>query len=108
MFPLVLVIGGAVSIYFSGETNLWNTTKVNPPWKYLAAFGLLAAAGIAGAMLSGISIFLPGLLLIFFIYPAWEDIKKIKAIKVSLRGINAIAGGMITAAAIVLVAGVIV
>ena len=188
IFPLVLVIGGAVSIFFSGQTNLWNTTKVNPPWKYLAAFGLLALSGIAGAilsdnrliqlfesfyrygylvfgggqvvvpvmygelvilreyltsqqfltgfglvqglpgpmfsfaafagglavsdhgillqiagaMLSGISIFLPGLLLIFFIYPVWEDIKKIKAIKISLRGINAIAGGMITAAAVLL------
>ncbi|MDA7951109.1 MAG: chromate efflux transporter [Pirellulaceae bacterium] len=57
---------------------------------------------IVGALVSGIAIFLPGLLLIYFIYPVWENVKKIQAIKISLKGINAVAGGMITAAAIIL------
>ncbi len=54
------------------------------------------------ALLSGIAIFLPGTLLIFFIYPVWEELKNIKAVKVSLKGINAVAGGLIAAAAILL------
>ena len=52
--------------------------------------------------IGGIGIFLPGLLLIYFIYPIWEKLKQIKAIKISLRGINAIAAGLISVAAIVL------
>lgn len=63
----------------------------------LGPFGQAAAA-----LLSGIAIFLPGTLLIFFIYPIWEELKNIKAVKVSLKGINAVAGGLIAAAAILL------
>lgn len=54
------------------------------------------------ALLSGIGIFLPGLLLIYFVYPIWENLKKIKGIKVSLKGINAVAGGLIFIAAVIL------
>jgi chromate transporter len=54
------------------------------------------------ALLSGIGIFLPGLLLIYFVYPVWENLKKIKGIKVSLKGINAVAGGLIFIAAVIL------
>ncbi len=188
IFPLVLIIGGIVSIIASKEKNLWNQVKINPPWRYLIAFGIFAigsilltfvsdnriahlfesfyrygylvigggqvvvplmyselvevngfmtnqefltgfglvqglpgpmfsfsayAGGMAarggsalnqilGAMVSGIGIFLPGLLLIYFIYPIWENLKKIKGIKISLKGITAVAGGLITVAAIVL------
>ena len=51
-----------------------------------------AAAGAAG-------IFLPGLLLIFFVYPVWDAVRNIRAIRIFLPGVNAVAGGMITAAA---------
>lgn len=54
------------------------------------------------ALISGIGIFLPGLLLIYFVYPIWENLKKIKGIKVSLKGINAVAGGLIFIAAVIL------
>ena len=57
---------------------------------------------IIGAAAGGAGIFLPGVLLIFFIYPVWEKIKKIRAIKISLKGVNAVAGGMISAAAVIL------
>ncbi|MBN2665134.1 MAG: chromate efflux transporter [Bacteroidales bacterium] len=57
---------------------------------------------VSGALAGGVGIFLPGLLLIYFIYPVWEDIKKIRAVKISLKGINAVAGGMIAIAAIIL------
>ncbi len=188
IFPLVLLIGGAVSVMLSKEKNLWNHVKLNPPWPYLVAFlsfaigslslavlfpeslaalferfyrygylvfgggqvvvpvmhtelveiknfmtnqefltgyglvqglpgpmfsfsayaGGMAARGVStfhqvmGSVLAGIAIFLPGLLLIYFVYPIWENMKKIKGIKVSLKGINAVAGGLISASAIML------
>ena len=188
IYPIVLIIGGAVSVATSKEKNLWNRVKLNPPWRYLTTFGIFAfgsllltlvsknrilhlfesfyrygylvigggqvvvplmyselvevnqymtnqefltgfglvqglpgpmfsfsayAGGMAargggavtqvlGAIAGGIGIFLPGLLLIYFIYPIWENLKKIKGIKISLRGITAVAGGLITVAAIIL------
>lgn len=188
IYPLVLILGGAVSIITSKEKDLWNRVKLSPPWKYLIAFGIFAigsllltfiwdnkiihlfesfyrygylvigggqvvvplmyselvevnqymtnqefltgfglvqglpgpmfsfsayAGGMAarggsvltqvlGAIAGGIGIFLPGLLLIYFIYPIWENLKKIKGIKISLKGITAVAGGLITVAAIIL------
>ncbi len=57
---------------------------------------------ILGAAIGGIGIFLPGLLLIFFVYPVWEKLREIKGIKVSLKGITAVASGLIAAAAVIL------
>lgn len=188
IYPLVLILGGVVSIITSGEKQLWNHVKLNPPWKYLIGFGIFAggsllltfvwdnriihlfesfyrygylvigggqvvvplmyselvevnqymtnqefltgfglvqglpgpmfsfsayAGGMAarggstftqilGAMAGGIGIFLPGILLIYFVYPIWENLKKIRGIKVSLRGITAVAGGLISVSAIIL------
>lgn len=188
IFPLVLIIGGLVSVTTSRKKNLWNYVKLNPPWPYLIVFGIFAlgsiglafiwdnrilnlfesfyrygylvfgggqvvipvmhselvqvnqfmtnqefltgyglvqglpgpmfsfsayAGGMAargsstlvqvlGSIAGGIGIFLPGLLLIYFIYPIWENLKKIKGIKVSLKGINAVAGGLIAVSAIIL------
>lgn len=188
IFPLVLFIGGAVSIFNSKEKELWNPVKLNPPWLYLVAFGIFAVGSIlltltwdnkivhlfesfyrfgylvigggqvvvplmytdlvevrqyltsqefltgfglvqglpgpmfsfsayaggmalrgsgtliqtAGGMISGLAIFLPGLLLIYFIYPIWENLKEIKGIKVSLNGVTAVAGGLIVTSAFIL------
>ncbi|MEN1758894.1 chromate efflux transporter [Anoxynatronum sibiricum] len=188
IFPLVLIVGGVVSVMTSGEKNLWNRVKLNPPWIYLAVFGFFAlgslilsflvdyrtldlfekfyrygylvigggqvviplmyselvevyqymssqefltgfglvqglpgpmfsfsayAGGMAargesvffqalGAVVSGVAIFLPGLLLIYFIIPIWENLKNIRGIKVSLKGVTAVAGGLITVAAVIL------
>lgn len=55
-----------------------------------------------GGIISALGIFLPGTLLIYFIYPIWEQVKKIDAIQVSLKGILAIAGGFIVIAAVIL------
>lgn len=189
IFPLVLIIGGLVSIIASKEKSIWNHVKLNPPWVYLFAFGIIAvgslmiveiwdnrlfdlfekfyrygylvfgggqvvvpvmhselvevnqymtneefltgyglvqglpgpmfsfsayAGGMAarngsvinqvfGAIAGGIGIFLPGLLLIYFIYPIWENLKQIKAVKISLKGINSVAGGLIAVSAIILI-----
>lgn len=188
IYPLVLILGGAVSVITSKEKNIWNRVKINPPWGYLIAFGVFAlgsllltfiwdnrilnifesfyrygylvigggqvvvplmyselvevnqymtnqefltgfglvqglpgpmfsfsayAGGMAsrtggvfiqvlGAAAGGIAIFLPGLLLIYFIYPIWENLKQIRGIKISLKGITAVAGGLITVSAIIL------
>ena len=188
IYPLVLIMGGVVSLVTSKEQDLWSRVKMNPPWRYLIAFGVLAIGGIVltlifsnrilylferfyrygylvigggqvvvplmhselvevnqfmtnqefltgfglvqglpgpmfsfsayaggmaarggsaftqvlGAVVSGVGVFLPGLLLIYFIYPIWERLKKIKGIIISLKGITAVAGGLIAAAAIIL------
>ncbi|MBN2286666.1 MAG: chromate transporter, partial [Tissierellales bacterium] len=188
IFPVVLVLGGAVGIISSKEKNLWNRVNLQPPWIYLGTFIAIAIGtiiltmlwdikilkifesfyrygylvfgggqvvvpvmyselveinqymtsqefltgyglvqGLPGPMFSfsayaggmamrdngtfwqvlaaaagGIGIFLPGLLLIYFVYPVWENMKKIRGIKVSLKGINAVAGGLITVSAIIL------
>lgn len=79
-----------------------------PMFSFSGYAGGLAARGegpgfqILGAAVSGIGIFLPGLLLIFFVYPIWENIKQIKGIQVSLLGVNAVAGGMVAGMGIVL------
>lgn len=79
-----------------------------PMFSFSAYAGGMAARGgsgltqVLGAVVGGVAIFLPGILLIYFIYPIWENLKKIKGIKVSLNGITAVAGGLITVAAIVL------
>jgi chromate transporter len=79
-----------------------------PMFSFAAYAGGMAARGgswllqLAGAAAGGIGIFLPGLFLIFFVYPIWDDLKRIRAIRISLRGINAVAGGLIAVAAVIL------
>jgi chromate transporter len=79
-----------------------------PMFSFSAYAGGMAARGsgvffqVMGSLIGAIGIFLPGLLLIYFIYPVWENLKKIKGIKISLKGINAVAGGLIAISAIIL------
>lgn len=68
----------------------------------MAARGGSALSQVLGALAGGVGIFLPGLLLIYFVYPIWESVKQIRAVKISLKGINAVAGGMIAVAALIL------
>ena len=53
---------------------------------------------IAGSFISMLGINLPGLILILFIVPFWDDLKKISRIRNSLSGINAVAVGFMVAA----------
>ena len=46
VFPLVLLAGGAVSVLVSREKQLWNHVKLNPPWRYLIAFAVVAVGSI--------------------------------------------------------------
>ncbi len=57
---------------------------------------------IIGALIGTVGIFLPGTLLIFFVTPIWERLKTYPFIQRSLEGINAVAAGMVAAAAYLL------
>jgi chromate transporter len=79
-----------------------------PVFSFSAYIGALSMRdyGIFGQILGGLiasaGIFLPGTFLIFFVIRFWDKIKKYRAIKASLEGINATSSGMVAAAAILL------
>jgi chromate transporter len=58
---------------------------------------------VIGSLVAVIGINLPGLILILFIVPFWNDLKKITRIKNSLSGINAVAVGFMATALILLI-----
>ncbi|MGL5977675.1 MAG: chromate efflux transporter [Erysipelotrichaceae bacterium] len=120
-----LVIGGGQVVVPMMHTELVETHHVLTSQEFLTGYGLVQglpgpmfgfgayAAGMAsrggsaltqvfGAMAGGIGIFLPGILLIYFVYPIWEKVKTIPGIKVSLRGVHAVTAGLVAASAIVL------
>lgn len=66
-------------------------------------FGYGLSGQILGGVVAVLGINLPGLILVLFIVPFWEDLKKITRIKNSLAGINAVSVGFIIAAFILLV-----
>jgi chromate transporter len=68
----------------------------------LSNHGYSIAGQIVGALVAVIGINLPGLILILFIVPFWEDLKKITRIKNSLSGINSVAVGFMATAFILL------
>ncbi len=188
VFPLVLLIGGAVTAAIDAEPGMWRSVPLRPPWGFLCVFGAIAlgalllaklsealpvqlfesfyrygylvfgggqvvvpimqselvdiryymtnqefltgyglvqglpgpmfsfaayAGGMAGrdagivmqvlgALIGGIGIFLPGILLIYFVYPVWEGLKEIRVVRLALKGINAVAGGLIAVSIIIL------
>jgi len=57
---------------------------------------------VFGGLIAALGIFLPGTLLIYFVIPIWDQVKKIEVIKWSLKGVLAVAGGFITSTAILL------
>jgi chromate transporter len=61
---------------------------------------------ILGSLIAVVGINAPGLILILFIVPFWNDLKKITRIKRSLSGINAVAVGFMISAFFLLVAPV--
>jgi chromate transporter len=79
-----------------------------PMFSFASFAGGLSARGAgvlnqaAGAALGAAGIFLPGLLLIFFVYPLWDAIRSVPAIKIAISGVNAVAGGMLASAAVVI------
>lgn len=82
-----------------------------PTFSFCSYLGTLsmkhANYGLSGQILGGLvgvlGINLPGLILVLFIVPFWNDLKKITRIKHSLSGINAVGIGFIIAAFMLLV-----
>jgi chromate transporter len=82
-----------------------------PTFSFTSFLGGMALGGndygisgqILGSTIAVIGINLPGLILILFIVPFWNDLKKISRIKNSLSGINAVAVGFMATAFILLV-----
>lgn len=73
---------------------------------YLGTFAM-RGEGIAfqllGSAASSAGIFLPGTLLIFFVYRFWANLKGFRIVRASLEGINAVSCGLVAAAALVLI-----
>jgi len=65
-------------------------------------FGYGMWGQILGGLIGVIGINLPGLILVLFIVPFWDDLKKISRIRHSLLGINAVSVGFIIAAFVLL------
>jgi chromate transporter len=65
-------------------------------------FGYGLWGQVLGGLIGVIGINLPGLILVLFIVPFWDDLKKISRIRHSLSGINAVSVGFIIAAFVLL------
>ncbi|MBE7175056.1 MAG: chromate efflux transporter [Mucilaginibacter polytrichastri] len=82
-----------------------------PTFSFTAYLGSISMANqgagwvgqILGGLVATIGINLPGLILVLFIVPFWDDLKKISRIKNSLSGINAVAVGFMITALILLI-----
>jgi chromate transporter len=79
-----------------------------PVFSFSAYIGALSMQefGISGSILGGfiaaLAINLPGALLVFFFMPFWESLKKYRAVRASLEGINAAGAGLVISAAYLL------
>lgn len=60
------------------------------------------SGSILGGLVSAVGIFLPGTFLIFFVIRFWSSLKKLRVIKASLEGINAVGCGLLASAALLL------
>ncbi len=72
-----------------------------PMFSFAAYAGGLCEQGgglfrqLCGAMIGGWAIFLPGTLLLFFVYPFWGKLKSYPWAAKAQRGVNAVAGGLV-------------
>lgn len=120
-----LIIGGGQVVVPYMFTDFVETYGFMTSQEFLTGFGLVQglpgpmfsfsayAGGMAArslspflqaftGILSAIAIFTPGVLLIYFIYPIWIQLKTIKGIRVAIKGITVVATGLIASAGVVL------
>ena len=57
---------------------------------------------LLGAAVGAAGIFLPGVLLSFFLIRVWDQLKQYRVVRAALEGINAVSAGLVCAAAILL------
>jgi chromate transporter len=114
-----LVFGGGQVVVPIMQGELVNTNALLTQNEFLAGFGLVQAlpgpmfsfAAYAGglceqqndinrqllsAMIAGWAIFIPGTLLLFLVHPFWGKLKTLPWAHRALRGINAIASGLVS------------
>jgi chromate transporter len=120
-----LIIGGGQVVVPYMFTDFVETYGFMTSQEFLTGFGLVQglpgpmfsfsayAGGMAArslspflqaftGILSAIAIFTPGVLLIYFIYPIWIQLKTIKGIRIAIKGITVVATGLIASAGVVL------
>ena len=79
-----------------------------PVFAFCSYLGVFAMRGegilwqLLGSVVSSAGIFLPGTLLIFFVYRFWSQLKKYRVVKASLEGINAVGCGLVATSALIL------
>ncbi len=77
-----------------------------PVFSFVAFIGVLSMreygilGEILGAFMATAGVFLPGTFIIFFVIRFWEQLKKYRAIKASLEGLQACGAGLVLAGAI--------
>ena len=114
-----LVFGGGQVVVPIMQGELVNTNALLTQDEFLAGFGLVQAlpgpmfsfAAYAGglceqqnginhqllsAMIAGWGIFIPGTLLLFLVHPFWGKLKTLPWAHRALRGINAVASGLVS------------
>ena len=60
------------------------------------------AGQFLGAMMSTLGIFLPGTLIILFVFPFWESLKRYRPITASLEGVSGVSAGLIIGSSLLL------
>ena len=113
-----LVFGGGQVVVPLMQGELVQSANLMSQDEFLAGFGLVQAlpgpmfsfaayAGglceqgggwfrqFCGAIIGGWAIFLPGTLLLFFVYPFWGKLKSYPWAAKAQRGVNAVAGGLV-------------
>ncbi len=62
---------------------------------------------LLGCIIGSVAIFLPSILLLFFLFPIWENLKRYVTVFRALEGINAVIVGLIFAASLFLLKGIL-
>ncbi len=112
LVPVLYTEFVAFKKYLSAEEFMYGFAAVQavpgPVFSFSAYIGALSMReyGIGGSILGGImaaiGINLPGTLLIFFVITFWQSLKKYRAVRASLEGINAASAGLVISAAYLL------
>ncbi len=61
---------------------------------------------LLGCVIGTVGIFTPGILMIFFLYPIWDEMKKMPLVRKAIDGITAVSAGLVLAAACLLFQGI--
>ncbi len=113
LIPLMYAEFVEMKRYLSSQEFLsaWALQQIvpGPVFSFTSFIGAISMRmyGIFGQLLGGfiavIGINLPGVILLLFVLPVWEKLKKLNTIKRALPGINAVAVGFVVAAFLLMI-----